>query len=110
MSACPACPGVSVAAGGAIRDLVSGLATQGLLGEALAASDEARRKIQRFVHATDWREIVFTRSATEASALHFLMPPLGLLFGWLVFREPVSLLDLVGIVPIALGIALVTRG
>jgi drug/metabolite transporter (DMT)-like permease len=38
------------------------------------------------------------------------MPPLGLLFGWLVFREPVSLFDLVGIVPIAAGIALVTRG
>ena len=57
-----------------------------------------------------WFRLLQTRSATEASALHFLMPPLGLLFGWLVFREPVSLLDLVGIVPIALGIALVTRG
>ncbi|MCX5496969.1 DMT family transporter [Kaistia dalseonensis] len=57
-----------------------------------------------------WFRLLQTRTATEASALHFLMPPLGLLFGWLVFREPVSLADLAGIVPIAIGIAMVTRG
>ncbi|MCX5516118.1 EamA/RhaT family transporter [Kaistia algarum] len=57
-----------------------------------------------------WFRLLQTRTATEASALHFLMPPLGLLFGWMVFGEPVSLFDLVGIVPIAAGIALVTRG
>lgn len=57
-----------------------------------------------------WFRLLQRKTATEASALHFLMPPLGLLFGWLVFREPVSLLDLAGIVPIAIGIALVTRG
>ncbi|MBN9019703.1 MAG: DMT family transporter [Rhizobiales bacterium] len=57
-----------------------------------------------------WFRLLQTRTATEASALHFLMPPLGLLFGWLVFREPVSAVDMLGIVPIALGIALVTRG
>jgi drug/metabolite transporter (DMT)-like permease len=56
-----------------------------------------------------WFRLLQTRSATEASALHFLMPPLSLLFGWLIFREPVSLVDLAGIVPIAIGIALVTR-
>jgi cysteine desulfurase/selenocysteine lyase len=33
---------------------------------ATAADDEARRKVQRFVNAADWREIVFTRNATEA--------------------------------------------
>ena len=56
-----------------------------------------------------WFRLLETRSATEASALHFLMPPLGLLFGWLIFREPVGWLDLAGIIPIAIGIALVTR-
>jgi cysteine desulfurase/selenocysteine lyase len=33
---------------------------------ATAAHDEARRKVQRFLNAADWREIVFTRNATEA--------------------------------------------
>lgn len=56
-----------------------------------------------------WFMILGRASATSASALHFLMPPLGLLFGWLVLREPVSWLDLLGIVPIAFGIWLTTR-
>lgn len=56
-----------------------------------------------------WFRILGRSSATSASALHFLMPPLGLLFGWLVLREPVSWIDLIGIVPIALGIWLATR-
>ena len=33
---------------------------------ATALHDEARRKVQRFIKAEDWREIVFTRNATEA--------------------------------------------
>ena len=33
---------------------------------ATAADDAARRKVQLFVNAADWREIVFTRNATEA--------------------------------------------
>ena len=37
------------------------------------------------------------------------MPPFGILFGWLLLGERVELLDLVGIVPVALGIYLVTR-
>ncbi|WP_442880267.1 DMT family transporter [Achromobacter sp. ESBL13] len=56
-----------------------------------------------------WFMILSRATATSASALHFLMPPLGLLFGWLVLREPVSWLDLLGIVPIAFGIWLTTR-
>ena len=56
-----------------------------------------------------WFMILGRASATAASALHFLMPPLGLLFGWLVLSEPVSWLDLLGIVPIAFGIWLATR-
>jgi drug/metabolite transporter (DMT)-like permease len=57
-----------------------------------------------------WFRLLQKKTATEASSLHFLMPPLGLLFGWLIFREPVSLVDCLGIVPIAIGIAMVTRG
>ncbi|MGS1008102.1 DMT family transporter [Achromobacter anxifer] len=56
-----------------------------------------------------WFMILGRASATAASALHFLMPPLGLLFGWLVLDEHVSWLDLLGIVPIAFGIWLATR-
>jgi drug/metabolite transporter (DMT)-like permease len=56
-----------------------------------------------------WNTILKRQSATSASALHFLMPPLGLMFGWLILREPVSWLDMAGIVPIGLGIWLATR-
>jgi len=37
------------------------------------------------------------------------MPPLGMLFGWLLLGEHVSPPDLLGIVPVVLGIYLVTR-
>ena len=47
--------------------------------------------------------------ATAASAYHFLMPPLGMLFGWMVLGEHVAARDLFGILPVALGIHLVTR-
>ena len=46
---------------------------------ATAMHDEARRKIQRFINADSWREIVFTRNATEAInivAQSFLRPSL----------------------------------
>lgn len=56
-----------------------------------------------------WFRLLHTSSATAASAWHFLMPPLGLLFGWLLLDERVLWPDLAGIVPVALGIALVTR-
>jgi drug/metabolite transporter (DMT)-like permease len=38
-----------------------------------------------------------------------MMPPLGMLFGWLLLGEHVAPADLVGIAPVALGIYLVTR-
>jgi drug/metabolite transporter (DMT)-like permease len=47
--------------------------------------------------------------ATTASSYHFMMPPLGLLFGWLMLGEHFELNDVLGIVPIAIGIYLVTR-
>lgn len=56
-----------------------------------------------------WFYLLTRSSATAASSLHFLMPPLGLLFGWLLLSEPIPPLDIIGIVPIALGIWLVTR-
>jgi drug/metabolite transporter (DMT)-like permease len=56
-----------------------------------------------------WFNLLKTYGATAASAYHFLMPPLGMLFAWLVLGEHVALRDLSGVVPVALGIYLVTR-
>jgi len=56
-----------------------------------------------------WFYILKASGATAASSYHFLMPPLGMLFGWLLLGEHVSPLDLLGIVPVVLGIYLVTR-
>jgi drug/metabolite transporter (DMT)-like permease len=56
-----------------------------------------------------WFQMLAVAGATAASAWHFLMPPLGLLFGWLVLAEPVAAADLIGIVPVAIGIWLVTQ-
>ncbi|MDB5635311.1 MAG: multidrug transporter permease [Bradyrhizobium sp.] len=56
-----------------------------------------------------WFHLLKVCGATAASAYHFLMPPLGMLFAWMVLGEHVEIRDLVGIVPVALGIYLVTR-
>ena len=56
-----------------------------------------------------WFHLLKVCGATAASAYHFLMPPLGILFAYLVLGEHVELRDLAGIVPVALGIYLVTR-
>jgi drug/metabolite transporter (DMT)-like permease len=56
-----------------------------------------------------WFRILAISGATAASSYHFLMPPLGMLFGWLLLGEHVAALDLIGIVPVAFGIYLVTR-
>ena len=56
-----------------------------------------------------WFHLLKVCGATAASAYHFLMPPLGMLFAWTVLGEHVEIRDLVGIVPVALGIYLVTR-
>src|SRR5579871_359139 len=56
-----------------------------------------------------WFHLLKVCGATAASAYHFLMPPLGMLFAWLVLGEHVALRDMLGIVPVALGIYLVTR-
>jgi drug/metabolite transporter (DMT)-like permease len=56
-----------------------------------------------------WFHLLKVCGATAASAYHFLMPPLGMLFAWIVLGEHVEVRDLVGIVPVALGIYLGTR-
>jgi drug/metabolite transporter (DMT)-like permease len=56
-----------------------------------------------------WFHLLKVCGATVASSYHFLMPPLGMLFAYLVLGEHVELRDLAGIIPVALGIYLVTR-
>jgi drug/metabolite transporter (DMT)-like permease len=56
-----------------------------------------------------WFHLLKVCGATAASAYHFVMPPLGMLFAFLVLGEHVEFRDLMGIVPVALGIYLVTR-
>jgi drug/metabolite transporter (DMT)-like permease len=56
-----------------------------------------------------WFHLLKVCGATAASAYHFLMPPLGMLFAFLVLGEHVAFRDLLGIIPVALGIYLVTR-
>jgi drug/metabolite transporter (DMT)-like permease len=56
-----------------------------------------------------WFHLLKVCGATAASAYHFVMPPLAMVFAWLVLGEQVELRDLLGIVPVAVGIYLVTR-
>jgi len=56
-----------------------------------------------------WFYLLSHGSASDASALHFLMPPFGLMFGWLLLGEHAALGDFIGIVPIAIGIWLATH-
>jgi drug/metabolite transporter (DMT)-like permease len=56
-----------------------------------------------------WFRLLNVFGATAASAWHFVMPPLGMLFGWLLLGEDIHLPDLLGVVPVAAGIWLVTR-
>lgn len=56
-----------------------------------------------------WFHLLTVAGATAASAYHFLMPPLGLFFGWLLLGERLDFTDLLGVLPVALGIWLVTH-
>ncbi len=56
-----------------------------------------------------WFHLLTVAGATAASAYHFLMPPLGLFFAWLLLGERIEPFDLVGVLPVALGIWLVTH-
>lgn len=55
-----------------------------------------------------WFALIRMAGAGRASAFHFLNPGLGMLFGWAILSEPVSAIDLLGLVPIVIGIVLVT--
>jgi drug/metabolite transporter (DMT)-like permease len=56
-----------------------------------------------------WFHLLTVSGATAASAYHFMMPPLGLFFGWLLLGEQLELPDLLGVLPVGLGIWLVTH-
>ena len=56
-----------------------------------------------------WFHLLKVAGASTASAYHFLMPPLGLFFGWLLLGEHIEPFDLLGVLPVALGIWLVTH-
>jgi drug/metabolite transporter (DMT)-like permease len=56
-----------------------------------------------------WFHMLNVFGATTASSFHFLMPPLGMLFGWILLGEQVYAPDLIGVAPVAAGIWLVTR-
>jgi drug/metabolite transporter (DMT)-like permease len=56
-----------------------------------------------------WLHLITVAGAAAASSFHFMMPPLGLAFGWLVLGERATPTDFIGIVPVALGIYLVTQ-
>jgi drug/metabolite transporter (DMT)-like permease len=56
-----------------------------------------------------WQHLIREMGATAASAYHFVMPPLGVLFAWLLLGEHIAPADVLGIVPVALGIYLVAR-
>ena len=56
-----------------------------------------------------WFLLLRRGTASAASSLHFLMPPLGLLMSWAVLGEKLNPLDLLGVAPVALGIWLATR-
>jgi drug/metabolite transporter (DMT)-like permease len=82
------------------------------------SQNSARRSASRSVaglasgeatSAVLWFHLLKVCGATAASAYHFLMPPLGMLFAWIILGEHVEVRDLMGIVPVALGIYLVTR-
>jgi drug/metabolite transporter (DMT)-like permease len=56
-----------------------------------------------------WFNLLKVCGATAASAYHFLMPPLAMLFAFLVLGEHVAFRDLLGVIPVALGIYVGTR-
>lgn len=56
-----------------------------------------------------WFRLIRLAGAGAASAFHFLNPALAMSMAWVALGEPVAWQDLLGLVPIAIGILLVTR-
>lgn len=57
-----------------------------------------------------WFWIIRTAGASKASTLHFLNPSLGLLLAWVLLDEVPDWNELLGVLPISLGVLLVVRG
>jgi hypothetical protein len=55
-----------------------------------------------------WFRVLALSGTTAASSYHFTMPPLGMQFGGLLLGQYLELTDFAGIVPVALGIYLVS--
>jgi drug/metabolite transporter (DMT)-like permease len=55
-----------------------------------------------------WFYLLRRGTASSASSLHFLMPPFGLLMSWAALGEALNPLDLLGVIPVAIGIRLAT--
>lgn len=56
-----------------------------------------------------WFRLLREGTASAASSWHFLNPALGMFFGWIVLGEKTVWSDYLGLVPIVIGILLVTR-
>lgn len=56
-----------------------------------------------------WFNLLEQGSASAASAWFFLTPPLGLVAGAWLLDEPLNWADFLGIIPVVIGIVLVTR-
>ena len=56
-----------------------------------------------------WFNLLERGSASAASVWFFLTPPLGLIAGAWLLNEPLNWIDFIGIVPVILGIVIVTR-
>lgn len=56
-----------------------------------------------------WFNLLERGSASAASVWFFLTPPLGLIAGAWLLNEPLNWIDFIGIVPVILGIVMVTR-
>lgn len=54
-----------------------------------------------------WFALIRVAGAANASAFHFLNPGLSMLIAWSVIAEPVLDTDLLGLIPVAIGILLV---
>ena len=96
-----------------IAMLVLGLATEStqaiVLGKILWMTLAYTTFLNSIVTFQLWFAMLARGSATAVASLQFIMPPLGLIFSWLLLGESIMPIDLAGIVPIALGIWLTTR-
>ncbi len=56
-----------------------------------------------------WFRLLSRGSASAVSAYHFSTPVLGLFFAWIVLDEQIAWFDVLGAIPISIGILAVTR-